>query len=71
MFHNWVLRWWKKVQKPADFREGVSYDVSMNNDAADSEIVLNLRKSDCAEEGFSGREYALFTESTWVRALKR
>ncbi|PON98371.1 hypothetical protein TorRG33x02_059460 [Trema orientale] len=63
--------WWKEVQTPADFVEGVSYYVSSNNNDADSEILLNLRKNDDAQEGFSGREYALFTEATWVRALKR
>ncbi|XP_062112375.1 ubiquitin carboxyl-terminal hydrolase 8-like isoform X2 [Humulus lupulus] len=63
--------WWKEVLTSADYREGVSYSVSLSNDS-DSVIVLNLRKDDYAEEGgFSGREYALFTEAKWVRALKR
>lgn len=71
------FRWWKEVQRPADSVEGVSYDVSFDNDD-DSEIVMNLRKiedyrnGDCAqEETFSGSEYALVTEPLWVRALIR
>ncbi|XP_021771249.1 ubiquitin carboxyl-terminal hydrolase 8-like isoform X1 [Chenopodium quinoa] len=44
---------------------------------ADDEIVLNLHKEvndigngDDKGEGFSGREYALITESMWFKALK-
>ena len=42
----------------------------------DSQIVLNLRreedngKNEAAEEGVSGQEYALLSESMWLRALK-
>lgn len=67
------FRWWKEVQTAASYIEGVVYGVSFNDDA-DTEIVLELRKIDesgKSEEGFSGREYALITEATWVQALKR
>lgn len=65
--------------------EGILYTASsstcvgsmeiMSNDF-DSQIVLNLRreedngKNEAAEEGVSGQEYALLSESMWLRALK-
>ncbi|XP_015870895.3 ubiquitin carboxyl-terminal hydrolase 8 [Ziziphus jujuba] len=70
------FRWWKEVQNAANCIEGVVYDVSSDDDA-DTQIVLELRKIDESgknefeEEGFSGREYALITEATWLQALKR
>ena len=64
------------MQTPADFAEGVLYNVSSNNDD-DSEIVLNLKKiveqgkCDSGQVEFSGLEYALIPEATWVLALIR
>jgi hypothetical protein len=73
---HWIFRWWKESQQRDDDETGgVLYSVSLS-DAADSEIVLHLRKkedfgkSDKAGEGFSSREYALLPEGMWLRALK-
>lgn len=70
--------WWKEAQKPADSVEGVPYDVSfVDDDEDDSKIVMSLRRiedfgnGDCAEEGFSGVEYAMVTEPMWIRAFLR
>lgn len=47
----------------------------MSNDF-DSQIVLNLRRAEndgqneAADEGVSGQEYALLSESMWLRTLK-
>ncbi|CAB4287003.1 unnamed protein product [Prunus armeniaca] len=63
-------RWWKEVRTEYDQMGGVLYTASTDDDAG-SEIFLNLKKKDVAEEGFSGREYALVPEPTWCRALRR
>ncbi|XP_022744200.1 ubiquitin carboxyl-terminal hydrolase 8-like isoform X2 [Durio zibethinus] len=70
-------RWWKEAQRSvADQIGGVLYTVLSNNDDADSEIVLDLRKEessgtrDKAGEVASGREYALVNEALWLRTLK-
>lgn len=64
------FRWWKEVRTEDDQMGGVLYTASTDDDAG-SEIFLNLKKKDVAEEGFSGREYALVPEPTWCRALRR
>ncbi|KAK9921494.1 hypothetical protein M0R45_030003 [Rubus argutus] len=64
-------RWWKEVRTEDDHKEGVLYTSSPEEDDAASEILLNLRKKDFAQQGFSGREYALVHEATWCRALIR
>ncbi|KAM5559288.1 ubiquitin carboxyl-terminal hydrolase 8-like [Rosa sericea] len=65
-------RWWKEVRTEDDDRgEGVLYTTTPEEDDSGSEILLRLRKRDSAEEGFSGREYALVPEATWCRALIR
>ncbi|XVE61365.1 hypothetical protein DITRI_Ditri06bG0033600 [Diplodiscus trichospermus] len=70
-------RWWKDAQRStADQVGGILYTVSSNDDNADSEIVLELRKEESsgttekAQEGVSGREYALVNEALWLRTLK-
>ncbi|XWS56092.1 hypothetical protein CRYUN_Cryun09bG0056900 [Craigia yunnanensis] len=70
-------RWWKEAQRSvADQIGGILYTVLSNDDDADSEIVLDLRKEessgtrDKAEERVSGREYALVNEASWLRTLK-
>ena len=69
--------WWKETQKSvADQIGGILYTVVSNDDNADSEIVLDLKKEessgtrDKAEEGVSGREYALVNETLWLQTLK-
>ncbi|KAM2673161.1 hypothetical protein EV2_014481 [Malus domestica] len=68
-------RWWKEARTEEDCNGGVLYTATMeeeeDDDDAAAEIVLNLKKNDVVEEGFSGREYALVPESTWCRALIR
>ncbi|KAL6138277.1 hypothetical protein ACLB2K_063560 [Fragaria x ananassa] len=65
-------RWWKEVRSEDDDRgEGVLYATSPEEDDSGLEILMSLRKRDSAEEGFSGREYALVPEATWCRALIR
>lgn len=80
--HNLTLvltsdfRWWQETQNDSDRVVGVLYNVLSDEDA-DSGILLELRKEevhtkyDGAEEGFSGREYALIGEAMWLQALKR
>ncbi|OMO68655.1 Peptidase C19, ubiquitin carboxyl-terminal hydrolase 2 [Corchorus olitorius] len=70
-------RWWKEAQRSkADQIGGILYSVLTNDDNVDSEIVLDLRKEDKsgdrekAEEGVSGRAYALVNEALWLRTLK-
>ncbi|XWS66580.1 hypothetical protein CRYUN_Cryun05aG0211800 [Craigia yunnanensis] len=70
-------RWWKESPRSvADQIGGILYTVLSNDDDADSEIVLDLKKDessgtrDKAEEGVSGREYALVNEALWLRTLK-
>ncbi|CAN1277741.1 Ubiquitin carboxyl-terminal hydrolase 8 [Linum perenne] len=67
------LRWWSEVQHRSN-QVGVLYDVDSRID--DEEIQLCLHRedkfgeSDDVEEGFSGKEYALLTETMWLQALK-
>ncbi|KAJ7971697.1 Ubiquitin carboxyl-terminal hydrolase [Quillaja saponaria] len=68
--------WWKEVHGAVDQIEGVLYTVLSDYDA-ELEIVLDLRKkedygkSENADVGFSGPQYALVPEGMWLRALKR
>ncbi|XVF76057.1 hypothetical protein PTKIN_Ptkin13bG0235800 [Pterospermum kingtungense] len=69
--------WWKEAQRSvADQVRGILYTVLSNDDNADSEILLDLRKEessgtrDKGEERVSGREYALVNEALWLRTLK-
>lgn len=70
------FRWWQETQDDGDQVVGVLYSVSSDEDA-DSGILLELRKEKVhteyggAEEGFSGRQYALIGEAMWLQALKR
>lgn len=70
------FRWWQETQNDGDQVVGVLYSVSSDEDA-DSGILLELRKEKVhteyggAEEGFSGRQYALIGEAMWLQALKR
>ncbi|KAM1948144.1 hypothetical protein ACFX15_008374 [Malus domestica] len=64
-------RWWKEARTEEDRNGGVLYTATTDDDDAGAEIVLDLKKNDVVEEGFSGREYALVPESTWCRALIR
>ncbi|KAE9590782.1 putative ubiquitinyl hydrolase 1 [Lupinus albus] len=72
------FRWWIEAQCEGDRVEGVSYTVSCYSDSED-EILLHLRKEKDEDRekikrlelGFSGRQYALVPEGSWLRALKR
>ncbi|EOY08526.1 Ubiquitin-specific protease 8 isoform 3 [Theobroma cacao] len=70
-------RWWKETQRSvADQIGGILYTVLSNDNYADSQIVLELRKEESsgdrvkAEEGVSGRAYALVNEALWLQTLK-
>ncbi|XP_017977326.1 PREDICTED: ubiquitin carboxyl-terminal hydrolase 8 isoform X3 [Theobroma cacao] len=70
-------RWWKETQRSvADQIGGILYTVLSNDNFADSQIVLELRKEESsgdrvkAEEGVSGRAYALVNEALWLQTLK-
>ncbi|XP_019455365.1 PREDICTED: ubiquitin carboxyl-terminal hydrolase 8-like isoform X2 [Lupinus angustifolius] len=69
-------RWWSESQCDGDRVEGVLYTVLCNSDS-EFEILLHLKKEEDCEKikrlelGFSGRQYALVSEGTWLRALKR
>ncbi|OIV92275.1 hypothetical protein TanjilG_00293 [Lupinus angustifolius] len=71
------FRWWIEAQCEGDRVEGVLYTVSCYSDSED-EILLDLRKEEEDREkikrlelGFSGRQYALVPEGSWLRVLKR
>ncbi|KAK9289719.1 hypothetical protein L1049_007878 [Liquidambar formosana] len=83
--YRWWKEAWESLYGDADGMRGVLYTASSGahsgpvkvvDNNSDSEILLNLRreegngKSDPEEEGFSGCEYALVSESVWLRALK-
>ncbi|CAI0419696.1 unnamed protein product [Linum tenue] len=68
-----LLRWWRKVQHMSN-HVGVSYNVASSYDDVEIELYLKrgdkTMENDDVEEGFSGREYALLSETMWLRALK-
>lgn len=76
---RWIFRWWNETRESL-FREidGVLYATSSCfSDDFESEIILDMRRSESdsdgckgEEQGVSGREYALVSEWMFYRALK-